>query len=68
MSSAPKLEKIDRRRLNSCQKENYNFQKASGILADYGFTTIRLSDEWNGADFIAQHANGETVLRVQLTG
>jgi hypothetical protein len=62
------LEKIDYRRLNSRQKENYNFQKASGILADYGFTTIRLSDDWNGADFIAQHAKGKPVLRVQLKG
>jgi hypothetical protein len=45
--------KIDYESLNSRQKESYNFQKASAVLADYGFTTILLSDDWNGADFIA---------------
>jgi len=51
MSGELKIAKIDYRKLNSRQKENYNFQKVSGILADYGFATIRLSDDWNGADF-----------------
>jgi hypothetical protein len=68
MSADLKIEKIDYQRPNSQQKENYNFQKASGILADYGFATLRLSDDWHGADFIAQHADGRTVLRVQLKG
>ncbi len=54
--------------LNSRQQENYNFQKVSAILADYGFTTMRLTDDWQGADFIAQHVDGETFLRVQLKG
>ena len=52
--------------LNARQKENFNFQKISAVLADYGFVTQRLSDDWNGADFIALHADGNTVLRVQL--
>ena len=63
-----KFEKIEYRKLNSRQQENYNFQKISGILADYGFATIRLRDDWNGADFIAQHADGKTLLRIQLKG
>lgn len=54
--------------LNSRQKENFNFQKVSAILADYGFVTIRLSDDWEGADFIAHHINGEVFLKVQLKG
>jgi hypothetical protein len=53
--------------LNSKQQESYNFQKISGLLADYGFVTIRLSDDWQGADFLAQHINGGT-LKVQLKG
>jgi len=36
------------------------------VLADYGFVTLRLSDDWQGADFIAQHVDGSTFLRVQL--
>lgn len=66
MRVALKLQKIDYRKLNGRQQENYNFQKISGLLADYGFTTIRLSDDWNGADFLAQSVNGKTLLRVQL--
>ncbi len=68
MSAELKIERIEYRKLNGRQQENYNFQKVSGILADYGFATIRLSDDWNGADFIAQHADGRTVLLVQLKG
>ncbi len=59
------MEKIDYRELNARQKENYNFQKVSAVLADYGYVTFRLSDDWQGADFIALHISG-TVLRVQL--
>lgn len=54
--------------LNARQQESYNFQKASAVLADFGFATIRLSDDWRGADFIAQHKDGTTFLKVQLKG
>ena len=69
MSDAPTgFERIDYDDLNSRQKENYNFQKASAVLADYGFATLRLSDDWQGADFIAIHVSGECFLKVQLKG
>jgi hypothetical protein len=61
------LSKISYASLNSKEKEDYNFQKMSGILADYGFTTIRLNNDWNGADFIALLGNGKT-YRVQQKG
>ncbi len=54
--------------LNSRQKENYNFQKVAGRLADYGFNCLRLTDDWQGADFIACHIDGETFLKIQLKG
>jgi hypothetical protein len=54
--------------LNARQQEAYNFQKVSSVLADYGFVTIRLSSDWGGADFIAQHSDGMTFLKVQLKG
>jgi hypothetical protein len=47
------LKKVLYSRLNARQKENFNFQKVSAILADYGFVTLWLSDDWQGADFIA---------------
>jgi len=62
-----RLEQIRYNQLNSRQKENYNYQKVSAVLADYGYMTIRLSDDWAGADFIAQHVDG-SVLKVQLKG
>jgi hypothetical protein len=60
------LAKIEYTRLNARQKENYNFLKISAVLADYGFMTMRLSDDWQGADFVAQHVDGGTFLKVQL--
>jgi len=62
------LHRISYADLNARQRENYNFQKISAILADFGFATIRLSDDWQGADFIAQHIDGSTFLKVQLKG
>jgi len=61
-----KLIPIKYSELKSRQKENYNFQKVSAVFADYGFVTIRLSDDWQGADFIASHINGVQFLKVQL--
>jgi hypothetical protein len=58
---------INYQSLNPRQQENYNYHKVSAILADYGFTTLRLSDDWQGTDFIAQHVNG-TFMKVQLKG
>ena len=52
--------------LNAEQNENYNFQKVAALLADYGFNCIRLSDDWQGADYLAYHVDGEQTLKVQL--
>lgn len=60
------FERVPYEKLNSRQRENYNFQKVSAVLADYGFSTIRLSSDWQGADFIAQHLDGIRFLKVQL--
>ena len=62
------MELINYRDLNARQQEAYNFQKISAVLADYGFITMRLSSDWRGADFIAQHFDGATFLPVQLKG
>jgi hypothetical protein len=59
---------IEYAKLNSRQQENYNFQRVSAVLAEYGFSTLRLSDDWQGADFIALHIDGTTFFRVQLKG
>ncbi|MFK5855419.1 MAG: hypothetical protein QM503_04755 [Bacteroidota bacterium] len=61
------MEKIDYNTLNSKQKESYNYQKLSSILADYGYTTYRMHDDYNGADFHAVGVDG-SILKVQLKG
>jgi hypothetical protein len=68
MKKETSFKKILYSQLNARQQENYNYQKVSAILADYGFNTIRLSDDWQGADFIAIHINGKDFLKVQLKG
>ena len=48
--------KISYVKLNAKQKENYNYHKVAATLADYGYNSMRLNDDWQGADFIAVKA------------
>ena len=50
-----KFEKIDYYKLNARQKENYNFHKVASALADYGYDSMRLNNDWEGADFISDN-------------
>ena len=61
------MEKIKYTDLNARQQENYNFYKVASTLADYGFNCLRLTDDYNGADFIALHSDGSHMM-VQLKG
>ena len=60
------LNKVNYNKLNSKQKENYNFHKVASALADYGYNSLRFNDDWQGADFIA--INGEDMIKIQLKG
>jgi hypothetical protein len=62
------LKQIPYEDLKPRQQEGYNFQKVSAVLADFGYVTIRLTNDWCGADFIAQHFDGISFLKVQLKG
>ena len=68
MLTRPKFDKITFEKLNARQQENFNFHKIAAVLADYGYTSIRLTDDWEGADFLAQHINGKHILKIQLKG
>lgn len=61
-----KLVKVKYPDLNSKQQENYNYQKIASTLAEYGFSCMWLNDDWQGADFIANHIDGVEFLKVQL--
>ena len=60
------LIKVDYKSLNARQKENYNFHKVASALAEYGYNSLRLNDDWQGADFIA--IKGDEMIKVQLKG
>ena len=60
------MKKIKYSDLNSRQKENYNFHKVASALADYGYNSMRLNDDWQGADFIA--VKDDEMLKIQLKG
>ena len=62
------FQRIQYEQLNSRQKENFNFQKVAAELADYGFNCMWLNDDWQGADFIACHIDGNNFIKVQLKG
>lgn len=59
--------KINYKDLNARAQENYLYAKLSAQLADYGYTCLRLSDDYNGADLIALR-EGEEALHIQLKG
>ncbi|MCL1836270.1 MAG: hypothetical protein FWG46_01850 [Treponema sp.] len=60
--------RVDYNSLNARQQEAFNFQKVSAIFAEYGYLVIKLSDDWNGPDFIALEFNTDHYLKVQLKG
>ena len=62
------LQRVSYSELTAKQREIYNYQKVAAVLADYGFNCIKLDDDWQGADFLAYHKDGETTLKVQLKG
>ena len=61
-----KFNKVNYNELNAKQKENYNFHKVAAALAEYGYNSMRLNDDWQGADFIA--VKGDEMLKIQLKG
>lgn len=63
-----KLQKIKYEELNAKAQEMFNFHKVAAKLADYGFTSMWLNNDWEGADFLAVHCDGSTFIKVQLKG
>ena len=61
------FKKIEYENLTARQKEQYNFQKVAAKLADYGFNCIKVTDDRQGADFLAYHKDEINPLKVQLT-
>ena len=60
------LTKVLYKDLNSKQKENYNYHKVVSALAEYGYDSMRLNNDWEGADFIS--VKGDDMIKVQLKG
>ena len=60
------LKRVDYAKLGPKQREIYNFQQVASLLAEYGFNCIKLDDDWQSADFLAYHKDGDQTLKVQL--
>lgn len=60
--------KIDVAKLTSAQKQVLQYQKISGILANYGYSTIRVTDNCFGFDFFARCLTEEKHIKIQLKG
>lgn len=60
------LTKVSYKDLNSKQKENYNYHKVASALAEYGYDSMRLNNDWEGADFIS--VKGDDMIKIQLKG
>ena len=60
------LTKVSYKDLNSQQKENYNYHKVAAALANYGYDSMRLNNDWEGADFIS--VKGDDMIKIQLKG
>jgi hypothetical protein len=63
-----KFSKIHYKELTPKQQENYNYHKIASSLSEYGFNLMRLSDDWQGADALACHIDGNTFLKIQIKG
>ena len=64
-SGSKVFEKASYSKLNSKQKENYNFHRLASLLASFGFNCIWLNDDVHGADLLALSTEGD-VFKVQL--
>ena len=60
------FKKVGYNKLNSKQKENYNYHKVASKLVEYGYNSIKLNDDWEGADFICVSSVGQEMIKVQL--
>ena len=61
-----RIRRVEYDELNARQKNIFNFQKVSGLFADYGFNCIKLSDDWRGTDFLAFHSDEVITLKIRL--
>lgn len=62
-----RFDRVDYDALNAREKEAFNLARLGAVLAGYGFTLHPLLNDWNAADALASHRDGE-VLRIQLKG
>jgi hypothetical protein len=60
--------KIDYSQLNAKQQEVHNFHQIAARLAQYGYATYPIRDDWNGGDMIARHMTdtGRQTLTIQI--
>lgn len=58
--------KVDYQDLNAKQREVYNFHLIAARLAQYGYASYPIRDDWNGGDMFARHMLNGRSLTVQI--
>jgi hypothetical protein len=62
--------KVEYSKLNGKQQEVHNFHQIAARLAQYGYATYAIRDDWNGGDMIARHMIDakKPTLTIQVKG
>ena len=58
--------KVDYQDLNAKQREVYNFHFIAARLAQYGYASYPIRDDWNGGDMFSRHMLSGQALTVQI--
>lgn len=66
----PEFAKVKYESLNARQKEAHNLYLIAARLAEYGYASYPIRDDWNGGDMIARHMTKpkEVPLTIQVKG
>src|SRR5689334_3681623 len=70
LATAKQFEKVEYAELNGKQQEVHNFHQIAARLAQYGYATYPIRDDWNGGDMIARHMTHpkKPTLTIQVKG
>jgi len=58
--------KVNYRELNARQQEVYNYHHIAALLAQHGYATYPIRDDWNGGDMFARHMLTGEPMTIQI--
>ena len=64
--AGPEFAKVNYQDLNARQREVYNFHNIGARLAQHGYASYPIRDDWNGGDMFARHMLTGQSLTIQI--